>query len=161
MNDVVQGVDTSRDLVLRALTFILLSVFMFIIGRIFRNQIRIPMAEFLGIFISINLVIASNIAWWRTQPTSKGIITKDSSWANLLDADPNWIFQLLLFIPIAYFLSTSLNRIILPLAVLGLLSFIIEILQQSLYWGYSKPADSVANISGALIGVILARLKRK
>lgn len=161
MNDVVQGVDTSRDLVLRALTFILLSVFMLIIGKIFRNQIRIPMAEFLGIFISINLVIASNIAWWRTQPTSTGIITKDSSWANLLDADPNWIFQLLLFIPLAYFLSSSLNRIILPLTVLGLLSFIIEILQQRLYWGYSKPADLVANISGALIGVMLARLKRK
>ena len=161
MSDIAISVDTSGDFGLRILSFLFLMVIAYVFQRLAKTRLRINKSQYFLVAISINLILALTIAWWRVRPSGTAILTRNNSWAYILDTDPNWLFNLLLYIPAAFFLSKALGKTVAPLLFLFLISLIIEFLQGKFYWGISNPADLVANTGGALIGVLIAKLMQR
>jgi hypothetical protein len=120
------------------------------------SRLKITPFQLLLISGSINTIIALTLRWWQWDgtPPMYWLINVDL-WKAALDLNPNWIFNLLLFIPASYFLGRFLKLSFQSLVFLIFLSFSIETIQGILEWGLSDPADWVANSIGSLIGITI------
>jgi len=134
----------------------LLSIFFL---KSFGNHFTVTKSQYLLISASVNMIVALTLRWWLWigNPPMFWLINLDL-WKSALDIGPNWIFNFLLFVPAAYFLSNNLRKSSQVFIFLVSLSFGIETFQGIFGWGYSDPADWVANSIGTLLGIVLSSL---
>ena len=157
--DVVLGQDTSGELALRILTFIFLMAISLLVQKIIRNHLKVSKSQYFTIAISVNMILSLTLAWWRTQSTSTAILSDANSLGTILDLNPSWIFNFLLYIPAAFFLNKYLKKSLPVILFLVFLSFSIETIQRVFEWGSSDPADWIANSVGVVIGVLFSLIK--
>lgn len=156
MNDA--GALALRIMTVNSLLFfaalMLLSIFFL---KSFGYHFTVTKSQYLLISASINVIVALTLRWWLWigNPPMFWLINLDL-WKSALDIGPNWIFNFLLFVPAAYFLNKYLRKSVKVFLSLIFLSFGIETLQGMFGWGYSDPADWVANSMGSLVGIVIA-----
>lgn len=125
--------NTSADLARRILTldslafFLILMFISIFFVKIITSRFQISKFQFLCVAASINVILALTLRWWEWRGTPPVFWLVDTnSWNVVFDLNSNWIFNLLLFIPAAYFLSRYLIKSRSVLLFLTLLSFSIE-----------------------------------
>jgi len=112
--------------------------------------------------LSLSLVLAFTVRIFNTFTFGAGYWLFSSMWLGAFNlANPNWLLNFGLFVPAGLVIRLVGVRSLRTVLFLGLLSFGIECLQ---FWagsGVADPADLVANICGASIGVAVAFLVRR
>lgn len=124
----------------------------------------IPFAVLAAAYLGIVALVTLGPTPWRTRPTQSDYdVLSPATW---LDPDtwtrvasPEFIANILLFVPVGLLLRLALPRLTWVGAVLlgGAVSVAIEVLQ-TLGPRVSDPRDVVANSIGALIGAVVAAL---
>jgi VanZ like family len=88
--------------------------------------------------------------------THLGWLTDAGLWSRASQVDAAWSLNLALFVPAGLFTTLATHRPWRVLVALAGLSLLIEVVQDLTYLGAPDPADLLANVLGAALGVILA-----
>ena len=97
-----------------------------------------------GIDVS-DAAVVDQLGWWLdgvTLPSGRDV--------------PGWLFNVVLFVPVALFASLCTRRPWVVAGVLVVLSFLVETAQSSVLTGRPDLLDVAANGLGALIGALFA-----
>lgn len=104
----------------------------------------------LGVRLRGTLRLAFDVSW----------LHDDFLWQRVVEADGEWLLNVLLFVPAGLFVARANRRPLRTIAGLVALSFVIELVQGFTGLGFADPADLVANSIGAVAGALLAVLLR-
>ena len=123
----------------------------------FRSRFSLTKSQYFLIAASINVILALTLRWWLWigSPPMFWLLNV-TLWESALKVDANWVFNFLLFLPAAFFLSKFLTKSFQVFFLLLFLSFGIETVQGIFEWGSSDPSDWVANSIGSLVGIVVA-----
>jgi glycopeptide antibiotics resistance protein len=94
---------------------------------------------------------------WGDGELSASWLTDNALWGESVHIDRPWILNAVLFIPAGFTLARSCH-VWISVAALAALSVVIELTQRRLMLGAPDPADLVANVVGATVGALAARV---
>jgi hypothetical protein len=120
-----------------------------------RLQVSVP--RFLLIAASLVGVVSLSIRYWDRVGTADNFWLFDLSlWSSAFTPGVNWILNVALYVPAAMLLVLARQSPWKVFLFLLALSALIETLQLVTTFGSGDPADFVANLTGTVLGILMA-----
>jgi glycopeptide antibiotics resistance protein len=128
----------------------------FLLRKPFSRALGVSINRYLLIALAFGGVLGLSLRFWEVYGTiSTFWLFAPELWSAGLQINANLVLNVVLYVPPATLLVLARKRWWESLLALGLLSFLIETLQQYLRFGAGDPFDWFANTFGVLVGIVL------